>query len=171
MGSVFLLGYLWKSSLKWASLVFFLSSEKLQFLRNITCIRLNNDATAVLLARLENRHNNLIEVTTRCRATRKVSCEVYSPSVFFLWRVVRFCAVNSIYSLNDFIGCYVCCSRMCLYAGECFLNLTSKSEQIGRNIFIKCSLFISFDPLHCTKTANPEYNQLEQKQSAGMQLN
>ena len=38
------------------------------------------------------------------------------------------------------------------------LNLTSKSEQIeniGRNIFIKGSLFIAFDPLHCTKTAKP----------------
>ena len=54
------------------------------------------------------------------------------------------------------------------------LNLTSKSEQIeniGGNIFIKCSLFIAFDRLHCKKTANPEYNQLEQKQSASMQLN
>ena len=38
------------------------------------------------------------------------------------------------------------------------LNLTSESEEIeniGRNIFIKCSLFIAFDPLHCTKTAKP----------------
>ena len=54
------------------------------------------------------------------------------------------------------------------------LNLTSKSEQIeniGRNIFIKCSLFIAFDPLHCTKTAKPGIEQLEQKQSAGMQVN
>ena len=38
------------------------------------------------------------------------------------------------------------------------LTLTSKSEQIemiGRNIFIKGSLFIAFDPLHSTKTAKP----------------
>ena len=38
------------------------------------------------------------------------------------------------------------------------LNLTSKSEQIeniGRNTFIKCSLFIAFDLLHCTNTAKP----------------
>ena len=38
------------------------------------------------------------------------------------------------------------------------LNSTSKSDQmenIGRKIFIKCSLFIEFDPLHCTKTAKP----------------
>ena len=36
------------------------------------------------------------------------------------------------------------------------LNLTPKSEQIeniGRNIFIKGSLFIVFDLLHRTKTA------------------
>ena len=37
-------------------------------------------------------------------------------------------------------------------------NLTSKSDQmenIVRNIFIKCSLFIAFDPLYCVKTAKP----------------
>ena len=50
-------------------LVFFFSSEKLQFLRNIACIRLNNDAAAVLLARLEHRHDNLIEGSTRERET------------------------------------------------------------------------------------------------------
>ena len=34
--------------LKWASFFFFFfSSEKLQFLRNIACIRLNNDADGV----------------------------------------------------------------------------------------------------------------------------
>ena len=32
-----------------------------------------------------------------------------------------FCAVNLMYSLNDFIGGYVCCCLMCLHAGECFL--------------------------------------------------
>ena len=45
------------------------SREKLQILRNIACIRLNSDAAAVLLARLEHRHNNLIEGSTRGRET------------------------------------------------------------------------------------------------------
>ena len=45
------------------------SRDKLQILRNIACIRLNNDAAAVLLARLEHRHNNLIEGSTRGRET------------------------------------------------------------------------------------------------------
>ena len=54
------------------------------------------------------------------------------------------------------------------------LNLTSKSEQIeniGRNIFIKGSLFVAFDPLHRAETAKPGIESLEQKQSAGIQLN
>ena len=53
------------------------------------------------------------------------------------------------------------------------LDLTSKSDQIenmGRNILIKCSVFIAF--LYTVrKLHNQEYNQLEQKQCAGMQLN
>ena len=46
-----------------------------------------------------------------------------------------------------------------------------KSKTLGGNILIKCSLFIAFDSLYCTKTANPEYIQLQQQQSAGMQFN
>ena len=40
---------------------------------------------------------------------------------FFCAELPYFRAVKSIYSLNDFIGGYVCCRWMCLRAGECFL--------------------------------------------------
>ena len=45
-----------------------------------------------------------------------------------------------------------------------------KSKTLGENILIKCSLFIPFDSLFCTKLQNPEYIQLQQQQ-AGMQFN
>ena len=46
-----------------------------------------------------------------------------------------------------------------------------KSKILGGNILIKCSLFIAFDSLYCTKLQNPEYIQLQRQQSAGMQFN
>ena len=48
-----------------------------------------------------------------------------------------FRAVNSIYSLNDFIGGYVCCSRMCLHAGECLnVEVLGVSDSLGERIHI-----------------------------------
>ena len=42
-----------------------------------------------------------------------------------------------------------------------------KSKTLVGNILIKCSLFIAFDSLYCTKTAKAEIYSTEQ--SAGMQ--
>ena len=93
------------------------SREKLQILRNIACIRLNNDAAAVSLARLEHRHNNLIEGSTRGRETYKNSCGRHSSLCFSFAELLSFRAVNSIYSSG-----YVCCSWMCLDDGDCFFQ-------------------------------------------------
>ena len=38
-----------------------------------------------------------------------------------------------------------------------------KSKTLGGNILIKFSLFIAFDPLHCTKTAKPGIESTEAK--------
>ena len=88
--------------LKWGWFFFF-SNEELQFLRNIACIRLNNDAAAVWLARLEHRHNNLIEGSTRRRATWKNSCGRHSSLCFSFAELLSFRAVNSIYSRITFL--------------------------------------------------------------------
>ena len=52
-----------------------------------------------------------------------------------------------------------------LFCRKCTLSQSDQIKNIGRKIFIKCSLFIAYDSLYCTKLQNPEYNQLEQKQS------
>ena len=79
------------------------SREKLQILLNIACIRLNNDAAAVLLARLEHRHNNLIEGSTRGRETQKNSRGRHSSLCFSFAELLSFRAVNSIYSRITFL--------------------------------------------------------------------
>ena len=76
---------------------FSFSSEKLQFLRNIACIRLNSDAAAVLLARHEHRHNNLVEGSTRRRATSKNSSGRHSSLCFSFAELLSFRAVYSVY--------------------------------------------------------------------------
>ena len=78
------------------------SREKLHFLRHIACI-INNDAAAVRLARLENRHNNLIEGSTRRRATWTNSCGRHSSLCFSFAELLSFRAVNSIYSRITFL--------------------------------------------------------------------
>ena len=41
---------------------------------------------------------------------------------FSFGELLSFGAVNSIYRLNDFVSGYVCCSWMCLDAGESFFQ-------------------------------------------------
>ena len=74
----------------------------MQFLRNIACIRFNSDADGVSLARLEHRHNNLIEGSTRRRATINNSCGRHSSLCFSFAELLSFRAVNSIYSRITF---------------------------------------------------------------------
>ena len=101
-GHILLLGCHWLPSLKMGFL-FFSSGEKLQFVRNIACIRLNNNAAAVWLARLEHRHNNLIDGSTRRRATWKNSCGRHSSLCFSFVEFLSFRAVKSIYSRITFL--------------------------------------------------------------------
>ena len=120
-------------------LLYFFLREKLQFLRNIAYIRLRKDAAAVWLARHGHRHN-LIEVSTTLKRTWKVSCGPHSPKCFSCVELLSFRAVNSIYSLNDFISVYVCYSWMCFSCWRVFSSLNVEvcgvSDYLGERIHI-----------------------------------